>query len=480
MRLLTLLPFFILITFRLQAQSCNCESVFERTREITEQNYAGWFDKVTQDTRASYDKWNEAQLLKIKQAKSDSACAIQLRQWVSFFKDKNLDVSFVSPRWNADGTLHNNEAPPVLKFNISEQQLRHYIGSSRSLDPIEGIYKNADYTVGVVRAEKQRYLATIISTTNTNWKPEEVKFVLEKKDNVYYTAFYNEEKTDSIHQKAKLVDNILDLETAFFEKIFPEPEQKRDLFEYEMANDPFAPKLEFKGAHLAVWRFPAFKNNSFAQTEYLLKKHAPELDKATDWIIDLRDNNEGDYLVGMQLMKYIYTGPVVKSRSEMRMTPGNLAAWQTTYIKPVYIKADQTARRSFDSLFAVMKLKDGSFFNSSSSATDTIRMAKPAGNTKRIAILINKNTKGAAEHFTLLCRQSKKVKVFGQVSGGAADYTNVVAYSTGCSTARLSLPVDRMLWLNNGFSVDKAGIHPDRLFVADDWVGAVLKEWKAN
>ncbi|MCR6721822.1 MAG: hypothetical protein NVV59_16390 [Chitinophagaceae bacterium] len=79
-------------------------------------------------------------------------------------------------------------------------------------------------------------------------------------------------------------------------------------------------------------------------------------------------------------------------------------------------------------------------------------------------MLVNKNTRAAAERLTLLFRQSKKGECLRANFRGAADYSNVVEYNTACSKIRISLPMDRMLWLNDGFSVDKAGIHPDRLF----------------
>ena len=478
MRLLILSLVSVLTVLRLTAQSCPCEDLFNHTRELVEQNYAGWFDKVTPANRSLYDKWNEAQQQKIKLVKTDSACIVQLSQWVSFFKDKNLRISQLPVRRNADGSIYRREDPVIPRFNISEQQVRYYLGSSRSLDSVEGIFRNEQYTLGVVRSEKQRYLATVISTTEKNWKPEDVKFILEKKEGHYNAALFNDDKTDSTHPTVVIAGNILDLGTAFFERIFPEPEQRQNLFEYEMSRDPLSPALEFREGGLAIWRFPGFGKKALSQTAYLLQKNAAQLEKSSNWIIDLRGNNAADYEAAMQLMKYIYTDPVVKPGAEMRVTAQNIDAWIAATAKSIHTQANESVVKTFDSLCTVMRTKEGGFFNRNKYTNDTIRIAKPATHVKRVALLINKQTAGAAELFTLLCRQSKKVKVFGQVSAGAADYGNVVVYDTGCSTVRLSLPIDRMLWPDEGFSVDKAGIHPDRLFVTDDWIAAVLNEWK--
>lgn len=468
---------FTVITSQLQAQSCNCEQILEESKSIIEQNYAGWFDKINDETKASYEKWNESFRSKIKQTKTDSACVGQLQQWVRFFKDGNLRFSYVAPRYNADGSLHTGEVPPILNFRISEKQIRTYLGSSQLLDPIEGIYKNNEFTVGLLRSEKQFYQATILSTTNKTWQPQEVKFTIEKRDDKYHAVVYNEKKTDSTHSTAILVDNILDLESDYFEKVFPETEPKRNLLEYVMEKDSVAPSLEFREPNVAVWTFSGFKPMAVFQTQYLLAKHADQLEKATDWIIDLRDNNGEDYEAGMQLLKYVASNPVMKSNSAIRLSKANLDRWYNQ-MKPVFINADEPTRHQWDSIYSVLKSKEGSFHNIREQAQDTLQIQKPSPVVKRVAVLVNKNTRAAAERLTLLFRQSKKVNVYGQISGGAADYSNVVEYNTACSKIRISLPMDRMLWLNDGFSVDKAGIHPDRLFVVDDWIEAVYKEWK--
>lgn len=429
-------------TSQIQAQPCNCEQILEESKSIIEQNYAGWFDKINDETKTSYVKWNESFNSKIKQATTDSACSALLQQWVRFFKDGNLGISYVPPRYNADGSLHAGDAPPILKFKISESQIRTYLGSSHLLDPIEGIYKNNQFTVGLIRSEKQFYQATIISTTHKNWNPQEVIFTVEKRAGVYHAVVYNEDKTDSTHNTAMLVDNILDLKSDFFEKIYPETAPKRDLFEYMMETDSLAPSLEFREPQVAIWKFPGFKPMAISQTKYLLTKYADQLEKATDWIIDLRDNSVGEYNAGTELLKYLYSNPILVSNSAIRLSKGNIDAWR-----------DQLKY-------------------------DTILFQNPSQVVKKVAVLINKNTRSTAERLTLLYRQSKKVKVYGQISGGAADYSNAVVYNTSCSTIRVSVPMGRMLWLNDGFSVDKAGIHPDRLFVTDDWIEAVYKEWK--
>jgi C-terminal processing protease CtpA/Prc len=69
-----------------------------------------------------------------------------------------------------------------------------------------------------------------------------------------------------------------------------------------------------------------------------------------------------------------------------------------------------------------MKANYGKFFNTSGKAIDTITLEKTLPFPKKIGILINKNTVSSGELFTIIARQSDKVIVFGENSGGMMDY----------------------------------------------------------
>jgi C-terminal processing protease CtpA/Prc len=96
-------------------------------------------------------------------------------------------------------------------------------------------------------------------------------------------------------------------------------------------------------------------------------------------------------------------------------------------------------------------------------------------NPKKIALLINKNTVSSGELFTILARQSDKVIVMGTNSGGMMDYGNVVTYKTSFPTIKIQLPINRQLWLDNNFSVDKEGLKPDVYLKEDNWIEQAIK-----
>ncbi len=78
----------------------------------------------------------------------------------------------------------------------------------------------------------------------------------------------------------------------------------------------------------------------------------------------------------------------------------------------------------------------------------------------------------------MLARQSDKVMVLGQNSGGMMDYGNIVPYKTSYPTIRVQLPMDRQLWLSTGYSVDKEGLKPDIYLKGKNWIKQAIKKLK--
>ena len=475
-RLLAFLIFTNLTT-QLFAQSCKCDSLFLQTQKIVETNYAGWFDKVNKTNKEEYDNWTKMYFEQSKNISTDSVCAKTLQSWITFFKDKHLRIKFTQPKQNQQTSKKSNE-PEILKTNLSEKQIEEYLAKQKKLDPIEGIYKSSSYKLGITRAKANLFYATIISTSNSNWKPGEVKLTIKKVNNSYRGSFYEGDKSDQSDHAVKLVDNILDFDIVFFEKISSTLKRKLDIIEYEMSKDKYAPSLTFKNNDLAIFTFPGFENNSSEQLEYLLKKYSSQLEKTPFFIIDLRNNSGGDYSIGMQLLKYFYSKPIIQYNREMRMTTENFDMWFNSYVKDTYDGLDEKNKKKYDEYFDKMKANYGKLYNPDGKMTDTTIIETTLINPKKIAVLIDSNTVSSGELFTMLIRQSDKVTVFGTNSGGMMDYGNIVWYKTNYPAIRVQLPMDRELWLDTGYSVDKEGLKPDIYLTGNNWIEKVYKTLK--
>ncbi len=132
--------------------------------------------------------------------------------------------------------------------------------------------------LGVTKVKPNVFYASVITTSNENWKPGEVKLVIQKIGKEYKGTFYEGDKSDNSTHKVQLVDNILDFDIVFYEKTFPSPKIKLDIDEYEMSKDKrYAPCLRFEG-DIAIWKFQSFENNSYEQTLYLIKKYQSKLE----------------------------------------------------------------------------------------------------------------------------------------------------------------------------------------------------------
>ena len=453
-----ILPLCLILSLNSFAQNCNCDSVFIKSKQLVEENYAGWFDKITEKNRPDYINWSEKKFDEIKGVTNDSICAKQLQNWISYFNDKHLRILFTKPKSNT--TQSKTSALKILTHNLSVDEANVYFKKTKSPDPIEGIYSHPSYQLAITKIKPNLFYATILSTTNENWKPNEVKLTIIKKGKEYLGTFYDGDKSDFSTHKVKLEDNILDFDIAFFEKQSPNVKNKLDLTEYEISKDKDAPSLHFK-ENVAIWKFPTFYSNSEEQTAYLLEKYKVQLENTSEWIIDLRGNDGGDYRVGWQLINYIYTKPIIKYNAESRLTKQNNEMWFNSFMKSYYEQSDDKIKKVIDEEVAKMNQNIGKMYNGSNLPFETITINKPFINPKKIALLIDENTVSSGELFTMLARQSDKVVVMGNNSGGMMDYGNILRYKTQCSTIRIQVPMDRMLWIDTGFFVDKEGLKPD-------------------
>ena len=456
-----ILLFLALVPLSIDAQQCACDSIFLQTSRMVEENYAGWFDKIKGDQLVELAALTTKISGEVQWVESDSACAKKLQEWVGFFHDKHLRIRYTKPKQSIDPTIAGEAKElQIFRTDLNESSIEAYLKSATNLDPIEGFYLHPSYKLGITRVGPNLFHAGVITTQNNNWKPGDVKLVIRKIGDRYEGTFYEGDKSDFSDHQVQLVDNILDFDIVFFEKVFPEVAIKRDITEYEMSKDKFAPSLRFEG-NTAIWAFPSFYNNAEEQTSYLLEKYKSQLGQTPNWILDVRGNDGGDYRIGLQLMDYIYDGPFLLFKGEMRMTEANYNLWYTSFVEDYYESADSSTKALLDVDFNKMKANFGKMYNESGKVADTITMDNVSAYPSKIVLLMDENTASSGELFTMVARQSKKVTVMGQNSYGMMDYGNVVQYKTACPSIRLMLPIDRMLWLDTGFSVDKEGLKPD-------------------
>ncbi|HRD06622.1 MAG: S41 family peptidase [Saprospiraceae bacterium] len=341
----TLFTFFSSLFFIVsgQAQSCQCDKVFNTVKMTVENNYAGWFDKVNFDNVKKYLEYSEPFKVSTKSIANDSICAVTINQWMSYFYDKNMRVKYKAK--------DKNEVMPP-------------------------------------------------------------------------------------------------------------------------------PTLEIKD-ELVVFTIPYYGPNTGALIHDLLLENQKKLEKSPVWVIDLRDSRGKDETAAMELLSYLYTKPIVKYNTEIRMTPQNYDLWYQQYEKSSFEKLEGTARKQRMQELDSIKAHFGRGYNAVGKMADTLTFNGIKPFPQKVGVLMNSKTEGAAELFIALARQSEKVTTMGENSGGNVDYNLMINYPTYCASLTLEMPIQRRLWLEAGYAMDKVGLKPEVLLSGKNWVDQAYQKLQA-
>jgi len=90
---LLLLVFLYNLTF---GQNCNCIENFDFLKEKVENDYAGFADKVNDNTINDYRKHSEKFREKAIKTTTTQRCVLIMEEWLKFFNDKHLQLSITS------------------------------------------------------------------------------------------------------------------------------------------------------------------------------------------------------------------------------------------------------------------------------------------------------------------------------------------------------------------------------------------------
>lgn len=464
-------------------QYCKCDSTFHIVKYHIETNYAGWFDKINQFDRTAFDELTNSVSKNTKSISIDSLCYKEIKKYVAYFKDDHLHLNLRASR-----AQNKTESKPIEieTIHITETELLGYLNSSKKIKPVEGIWENETYKIGITKSKENPKLfnGVILTSKNENWILGEVKLTIKQEGkNAYRLTFITGDKTEAIENKAFIFKNILDARDLTLSRVFPISKETVNLDDYALETDPTNPKLSFPKKDLAVWTFPNFFQQNLDVVKILLQKHKSKLETTKNWIIDLRSNEGGDVKVGNELLPYLYTKPIIWSTEFSRLTEDNFNKWYNTYVRDYYESLSKPEQQQIDSIFAITKSNFGKFgrwMSNENIIADTISFNTTTAFPEKVVILIDQNTFSSGELFTILARQSGKVVVMGEKSAGTIDYGNVLRYKTNCPSISLSLPSSRNNWLDKGISIDRDKVQPD-LYIpknVSNWINYVFKKLK--
>ena len=202
---------------------------------------------------------------------------------------------------------------------------------------------------------------------------------------------------------------------------------------------------------------PSFDLKYKARIDKLLKQSDPEIRRRTNLIIDLRGNGGGSDVSYSALSPYLYTQPIVCIGVDALATEDNAAAWEAL-LADIPEQEGETRSQILRIAKKMRAAPEGTFVSIVKDETITLPEVFPR--PSRVGILIDRVCGSTTEQFLLEARQSKKVTLFGENSGGVLDYANVRIFPLPSGQRILGIPTTRSRRLPKD-PVDNVGIIPD-------------------
>jgi len=217
------------------------------------------------------------------------------------------------------------------------------------------------------------------------------------------------------------------------------------------------------------------ENNSINTklVDSIVKANDAVIRSSKNLIVDIRNNIGGSVRTYAPLLRYIYTGPIIKASAYIYQNPEMIEQEKASL---------ETRRKNGDSVRAkklekelkeLVETKDGFIL----SRGDTLRFDSILLRPKNVALLTNYGCMSAAELMILDFKQSKKVRTFGQRTAGAVDYLDFYPVETPSKRYTIYIPGSKRVIPPGGKPYDGTGIAPDVVIAENtpDWIDFINK-----
>lgn len=463
---------FLLFATESMAQNCECSAVLATYIQKTEANYAGFQDKVTAQTRPRYERLLDSLRTAARDLPGDKQCFQLVRAYKRFFKDGHFQVSFNTPEVTV----------PIRTISTDEQQAKSYFDAHvGKLHPLEGIWEIVDgsYRVALMRDPQQpdKMAAVVLAAQNKKWQVGMVKFEAAASGLSPYKGIYWAGDLSSSERTFPLEGNLLNIpNSGYWVRQYPQKAIHDELAKAQQAEEEFHVKTIDKQTFYV--RIPSF-GISFEMVDSVLKAHDATIQNSSHLIVDIRDNFGGMNGSFPAILKYLNTNTFRDIHSHFRSTPDNLKAEEAMIDKALtqgWISAKDA--KPWQESLAKNRLKVGQMVEY---PADTMSYGEVLSYPQKVAVLMNENCYSSAEYFVFYAKQSKKVTLFGNHTGGMMDYGNVREHELPCKNFELRLPTTRTGWVDYA-PIDNVGFQPDVQIPSSekDWIKFVQNYWQSK
>jgi len=236
--------------------------------------------------------------------------------------------------------------------------------------------------------------------------------------------------------------------------------------------------VEFKqlNSEFLYVKLPIFNIREVETLDSLLIANKKLLAETPYLILDFRGNGGGDASASDEMIKLIYTHPIVYPEWEYRFSKEYIEQMEA------WIKEDTNNLKyaPAPALLDEMKKNPGRLAGYQGDITLTYDVT-PDQYPQHIAFLIDKDCGSATEFFVFSGKQSKKVTLFGTNTHGVMDYGLTQTYALCKGVFYIGVATGRNGWVKD-FRIDNVGFEPDVRIPADesDWVEFVKKYYATN
>jgi hypothetical protein len=489
-KLLTLFVL-VIITFNISAQECNCLESFDWMIDVFEKNDAGFQYVIDKKGVVDYKKHTEVLKEKAKSALTVNDCHEVMNEWLKYFRPGHIGVYIKKTDiLNEDGNGKKSDTEIRLQFknektiNFTAKKLISILEKKPNKNPIEGIWSDGNYTIGIISDEKydKKYTAFIIKADSVYWIPGQVKaeFALNNDDQSYSVDYYLRNHTMQKTQAAFLNDSctILTLYNNTWIRKYPEVSlsKKDELFlSFSKSTSPFVEKISNKTVYL---RIPSFEANKRKDIDSMLEKYNYLITSMPNLIIDIRNGTGGSDASYSKIIPYLYTNPIRYVGIQLYATELNALAFEK-YAK----EYDDTSRvNHLNRIAARMRNNAGKFISLWEEAYEVDSLDKVLPYPQKVAIVCNHNNGSTDEQFLMTAKQSLKVKVFGRPTGGMLDISNLNEIDFPNGKFMFAYGMSKSYRIPD-YCIDGIGIQPD-YFIDDaiteynwiDYTKTILEE----
>jgi hypothetical protein len=470
MRIFKLSVLLLLVSGSVLGQStkekCKCSVLLKEAIQKVSTIYAGFDDKVTPATLPEYNNFLAALNKEASSIDNERRCFETIEKYTSWFKDHHVEAWFGI----------QSSAASIPKVPLSEVTS---VNSLKSNNELEGIWSTADkkeqYAIIKDKSQVNKYLAVTIKSPDSAWLPGMVK-----------VEFYNYDNTLKLYRGMYYQNNFSGVLSGFTvnnDKIdhwFGHSwyrEKKGNHLQDGKAESEETVLFKSLNKDFVYLKLGKFNQNDVDKLDSLIRTNRAIIQSTKNLILDLRGNPGGNSSSSQEMIKLIYTNPIIYPAWKYRSSPEFISSKKALLTK--LSKNDPNKRLESEQRLLQKLIKHpGQLVSGGDSAVRTVDSVSRY--PERIALLVNKGSGSSSEFFTFESKQSKKVTLFGENTAGVMDYGEVQNFNLSCGQYIVSIPWGRNGWIERfGFRIDNIGFVPDVPIPSTqrDWVQFVVDHW---